>query len=237
MENRDRGPHYIPIDIATAKLYVFVDGSFANNKDLSSQIGFVIMLSNEVITNPAPSFNIQGNLIHWSSTKCKRVTRSVLASEICAMAAGADMGLAIGSTLDTTTNQLGLPHIPIIICTDSCAADWSIEGASPLPAFSLRAFRKIVCTVCFEQTTCQKGWNTRTNSGKSLDEHTLPPGTFRSSIDVPERIQPKTKTPPVRPAHARRRAPQPLRTVRSKDYAREQENGAELGFEEGAADM
>ena len=58
MENRDRGLHYIPIDIATAKLYVFVDGSFANNKDLSSQIGFVIMLSNEVITNPAPSFNI-----------------------------------------------------------------------------------------------------------------------------------------------------------------------------------
>ena len=119
MQNRDRGLHYIPVDIATAKLYVFVDGSFANNMDLSSQIGFVIMLSNEVITNPAPSFNIQGNLIHWSSTKCKRVTRSVLASEICAMAAGADMGLAIGSTLDTITNQLGLPHIPIVICTDS----------------------------------------------------------------------------------------------------------------------
>ena len=27
--------------------------------------------------------------------------------------------------------------------------------------------------------------NTRTNNGKSLDEHTLPPGTVRSSIEVP----------------------------------------------------
>ena len=36
MENIDRGITYVPLDLSTAKLYVFVDGSFANNKDLSS---------------------------------------------------------------------------------------------------------------------------------------------------------------------------------------------------------
>jgi hypothetical protein len=36
MEHLDRGLTYIPIDLSTAKLFVFVDGSFANNKDLSS---------------------------------------------------------------------------------------------------------------------------------------------------------------------------------------------------------
>ena len=35
--NKSRGIRYIPIKLATAKLYVFVDGSFAKNKDLSSQ--------------------------------------------------------------------------------------------------------------------------------------------------------------------------------------------------------
>ena len=56
---------------------MFIDFLFINNKDLSSQIGFVIALAN--LTNKA-------NIIHWSSIKCKRVTRSVLALELYIMA-------------------------------------------------------------------------------------------------------------------------------------------------------
>ena len=97
MNNLDRGLNYIPLDLANAALYVFVDGSFANNKDLSSQIGFVIFLANE--TSTTENFTMTGNIIHWSSTKCKRVTRSVLASEIYAMASGVDMGIAINATI------------------------------------------------------------------------------------------------------------------------------------------
>ncbi|KAM4065967.1 HHT1, Histones H3 and H4 [Hirsutella rhossiliensis] len=40
MDHQLRGLTYKPIDLATAKLMVFTDGSFANNKDLSSQLGF-----------------------------------------------------------------------------------------------------------------------------------------------------------------------------------------------------
>jgi hypothetical protein len=41
IDNPSRGLRYVPLNIAAAKLIVFVDGSFANNRDLSSQIGFV----------------------------------------------------------------------------------------------------------------------------------------------------------------------------------------------------
>ncbi|KAK1917078.1 hypothetical protein P3342_001660 [Pyrenophora teres f. teres] len=117
MENIDRGLRYITVNLREAKLMVFVDGSFANNKDLSSQLGFVLVLVNESID--ADTFTIQGNVIHYSSTKCKRVTRSVLASEIYGMVNGFDIGIAIATTLRMVTDRLGIPEIPLVVCTDS----------------------------------------------------------------------------------------------------------------------
>jgi hypothetical protein len=117
MENLDRGLRYVTVNLMEAKLMVFVDGSFANNKDLSSQLGFVLMLVNE--STNANTFTIQGNVIHYSSTKCKRVTRSVLASEIYGMVNGFDIGIAVATTLRMATERLGLPPIPLVICTDS----------------------------------------------------------------------------------------------------------------------
>lgn len=46
----------------------------ANNKDLSSQIGYEISITNE--TDSDDEFTTKENLVHWSSTKYKRVTRS-----------------------------------------------------------------------------------------------------------------------------------------------------------------
>ncbi|KAF7567022.1 DUF1421 multi-domain protein [Pyrenophora tritici-repentis] len=117
MENLTRGLRYVTVNLTEAKLIVFVDGSFANNKDLSSQLGFVLMLVNESIG--ANTFTIQGNVIHYSSTKCKRITRSVLASEIYGMVNGFDIGIAVATTLRIVTERLGLPAIPLVICTDS----------------------------------------------------------------------------------------------------------------------
>jgi len=117
MENIDRGITYVPLDLSTAKLYVFVDGSFANNKDLSSQLGYEVILANEV--DREDSFEIHGNLIDWRSVKSKRVTRSVLASEVYGMSAGVDIAYTIGSTLNMVIKQLDLPTIPIVVCTDS----------------------------------------------------------------------------------------------------------------------
>ena len=111
------GTHGILIGNEGTKIFNFVDGSFANNKDLSSQIGFEIFLTNETITDD--SFIMDDNLMHWSSTKCKRVLRSVLASEVYAMVHDVDMGIAIGSTVNMITAKREIVNIPIIVCTDS----------------------------------------------------------------------------------------------------------------------
>src|SRR6266496_1496522 len=86
MDNPTRGLTFVLLNIHSLNLIVFTDASFANNKDLSSQIGFVIVLTDQ---------NRTVNIIHWSLIKCKRVTRSVLASELYALAYGFDIGATI----------------------------------------------------------------------------------------------------------------------------------------------
>lgn len=125
MDNKDRGIHFIPLDLSSAKLFVFVDRSFANNKDLSFQIGYVVILANESATGrttetfSTTQFKITGNVIHWSSVKCKRGTRSVLASELYGLVNGVNIATAITTTLSMITEQLGFKQIPLVVCTDS----------------------------------------------------------------------------------------------------------------------
>jgi hypothetical protein len=45
LQNPARGLKFVKLDINTLQLVVFADASFANNKDLSSQIGYVIVLT------------------------------------------------------------------------------------------------------------------------------------------------------------------------------------------------
>ena len=94
------------MDTKTLKLLVFIDTSFANNKDLSSQIGYIIVLAN--ITKKA-------NIVHWSLIKCKRVTRSILASKLYKMAHGFNIAAAIKSTVDKVLQI----NLPLILYTNS----------------------------------------------------------------------------------------------------------------------
>ncbi len=118
VDHLQRGIRNVPLDLSTAKLMVFTDGSFANNKDLSSQLGYLIALVNES-DEPGDTFTVRGNIIHWSSTKCKRITRSVLASELYGMVGGVDLAVAIMTTLRMVTERLRLPTMPLVVCTDS----------------------------------------------------------------------------------------------------------------------
>jgi hypothetical protein len=106
IENSTRGLNFVKLDVDTLRLIVFTDSSFANNRDLSSQIGYILVLADA---------SNRANIIHWSSVKCKRVTRSVLASELYAMAHGFDIGAAIKATVEP---QLKI-KLPLILCTDS----------------------------------------------------------------------------------------------------------------------
>jgi hypothetical protein len=62
----------MPINLPTAKLFVFVNRSFTNNKDFSSQLGYKIIITNK--STRENNFIIYSNLIHWSLIKSKYVT-------------------------------------------------------------------------------------------------------------------------------------------------------------------
>ena len=53
-------------------------------------MGYVITLADDTLKT---------NIVHWSSVKYKRVTRSVLASELYAIAYGFNIGAAIKATV------------------------------------------------------------------------------------------------------------------------------------------
>jgi hypothetical protein len=105
MKNIDRGIKYITLNLEQVKLFIFINSSFANNKDFSSQISYLIILINE--TKRTDKFVIKGNLIHYSSTKSKRVTRSVLASEIYRIVESVNIAITINITIKMITRQLG----------------------------------------------------------------------------------------------------------------------------------
>jgi hypothetical protein len=103
LKSLDREIRYIALDLDHKKLFVFVNGSFANNKDFSSQIRYLIILANKTSTGTGTDeLAIKGNLIHYSSTKSKRITRSVLASEIYSIIGGVNMAIVINITIRIT---------------------------------------------------------------------------------------------------------------------------------------
>ena len=62
----------MPINFPTTKLFVFVNRSFANNKDFSTQLGYKIIITNK--STKENNFIIYSNLIYQSLTKSKYIT-------------------------------------------------------------------------------------------------------------------------------------------------------------------
>jgi hypothetical protein len=66
--NQIKDLRYVKLNQSFLRLMIFTNSSFANNRDLFSQIDYVICLADAT----------HANILHWSSIKCKRVIRSVL---------------------------------------------------------------------------------------------------------------------------------------------------------------
>lgn len=98
----NKGINFIPLDLDTVFMAVFVDAGFAANPDSSSQLGFVItLMDNEG----------NANIVHYGSLKFERVTRSVLASELFAMVHGFDIACTIRLTLNKMPNRVIALHV------------------------------------------------------------------------------------------------------------------------------
>jgi hypothetical protein len=105
MKNRIRELKYVKLDSKSLQLMILTDVSFVNNKDLLSQIEYVICLANA--TNKA-------NVIHWSSIKCKWVTRSVLIAKLYVMIHEFD----INAVLKTIMLKMLSITILLVLCID-----------------------------------------------------------------------------------------------------------------------
>jgi hypothetical protein len=104
--NQSRDLKYIKLNQSFLRFVVFIDSSFVNNSDLSSQIDYVICLADA--THAA-------NILYWSSVKCKRITRSVLAVKLFAMIHDFDVDFVFKVILTKMIDIL----ISLILITDS----------------------------------------------------------------------------------------------------------------------
>lgn len=102
----DIGMRFIPLDINSLRLVLFTDASFANADNLKSQIDFVLVLADG---------SDNANIIHYGSSRCKRVTRPVIAAELHALIYGFDNAYVAKEVIDEV---LGL-QIPIDGYVDS----------------------------------------------------------------------------------------------------------------------
>lgn len=94
------------LDIDSLHLKVFSDSSFANNKDLSSQLGYIVLLCDK---------HSRCNILHFSSHKSRRVVRSVLGAEMYSFADAFDFAFTAKTDLENILKK----DIPLRMLTDS----------------------------------------------------------------------------------------------------------------------
>jgi len=96
------------LDMETIKVVGFADASFANNYDLSTQLGHIVFLCDSA-GNAAP--------IAFKSYKSRRVVRSAMAGEVIAFSDMFDVAVTLAEELRTIYNRT----IPLHLLTDSKA--------------------------------------------------------------------------------------------------------------------
>lgn len=97
---------YPKLDIASLGILVYSDLSINNWEDGKYQLGFLIVLADK---------NDQWSIIHYSSKKSHRITRSSMAAETLAFVDAFDLALLINHDFKRVRRN----HLPIIMLMDS----------------------------------------------------------------------------------------------------------------------
>ena len=100
------GLMYGSLDRGSLHLRCYVDASFASNDDLSSQLGYAVLLCDA---------DDRCHIVDYASRKCKRGLRSIMGGEVYAFAEGFDSVYAIKRTLEKVYRQ----NLPVTMLTDS----------------------------------------------------------------------------------------------------------------------
>lgn len=102
----DQGLTFEPLDKQSIEMRVYADASFATNDDLSSQIGYLVMICDK---------SNKCHIIDFSSKKSRRTVRSIMAGEVCAFMDAFDAAYMLRSDMQEI---LGV-EIPLLMFTDS----------------------------------------------------------------------------------------------------------------------
>jgi len=158
---RDTADAYIlivPIPLLAMCCLGFGDSSFANARDLKTQVGFLVfMTSLSVLTQLTP-----GSLMDWKSTRTPRAVRSTLAAEATACDACTDhvfyyAAFMIELIHDVSVLSVGIDkvkdYIPCYVCTDCRSLYDAFHQVTP----NLEEKRTIIDVLSIRQTLSEKG--------------------------------------------------------------------------------
>ena len=106
VKSKKRALRYEPLHLPSLKMKVYADASFANNPDYSSQLGYLITLSDD---------HDRCHILAYASYKSRRVTRSVLGAEVYAFADSFDLAYALKVDIECIVGS----RIPLHMFTDS----------------------------------------------------------------------------------------------------------------------
>eukprot|EP00171_Calliarthron_tuberculosum_P022791 IDg22791t1 len=105
-KSRTQGLTMVPPNLDSIHIRVYSDSSFANNDDMSSQLGYFVLLCDK---------REDCNIVHFTSHKSRRVTRSVLGAETYAFADGFDFAYSLKSDLQRILQR----RVALQMLTDS----------------------------------------------------------------------------------------------------------------------
>lgn len=105
-KNSDQGLKHQSLDRRSLHMRVYSDASFTSKEDLSSQIGYIILLCDKTG---------EFNLLNYASRKFERVVQSIMSGELCAFTDSFDATFLLAADL---RRMLKL-DIPTNMMTDS----------------------------------------------------------------------------------------------------------------------
>ena len=97
---------YKKLDVDSIAINAYADASFSNNSDLTSQLGFIVVLKDK---------HYQSNIIHFTSYKSRRVVRSILGGEVYAFSDAFDWAFTFRHDLEKLMGR----KVPLSMFTDS----------------------------------------------------------------------------------------------------------------------